>query len=1070
MNAIRDWLTGIGLEQYADAFEAEEITEELLPDLDHDLLKEIGVSTLGHRLKILRAAAVDEEPAQAPAAPVTSHSLDPERRQLTVMFCDLVGSTKLSTRLEAEDFREVIRAYHERVAGIVVQHGGHVAKFVGDGILVQFGYPVAHEDAAERAVRAGLEVANTVSAMRAGPDIPLAVRVGLATGLVVVGDLTGRGVAEASVVTGEAPNIAEQIQSFAPENGVVLGDATRRLIEGRYVLAPLGEHSVAEIGRPVEVWQVVEETGAEVRFEAAHAGNVSPLVGREEEFARLQEAWSVARTGRGRVSLLRGEAGIGKSRLLRELGDRGLADNAVLLKYQCSEFYSNTAFHPISRHLEHAARFRPGDSDDVKLDKLIVLIERTTGPNGAEEIAALFAAIMSLPLDRLPPLRISPALQKVRTTDALISHVESVAERRPVLMMFEDIHWADPTTMDTLGEFVERIVDAGVHLVVTMRPEVDPPWTDQEHVDLIDLGPLDAAEINRIVDLALEGSEVSPEIRELIFQRTDGVPLFAEELTRSVVEGDYQSEADASRFVPMTLNDTLMARLDRLAPVREIAQLSSVAGREISLNLLKAISDKSEADLRDALGQLEEAGLISKVPGEVEETWGFRHAMIEATAYGSLLRQQRRMLHEKIARALLDKFPERAGREPEYLAHHFTEAGAPADAAPLWLKAGKVAWQRAAAKEALAHLEKGLAQVAEIGEEATRDPLELQLQSTIGVVHFAATSYASEPAQAAFLRAREICDRVGDLKAQFAVIYGVGAFETMRGDMHSGDKTFAPLMDMATEIGDPRYEVYASSMFTWTGYNCARFAESAKYGARLLELYGQGAWDEDGPRISAADPRVISDIFYSGALWALGRPDEALAVDKGVIEHAHRTDDPYNLVYAYATGCRVFGHLEDWQTAFDRSVQAMEMADEYGYGFLGAFASVSRARALIFLNDPGKAAETIVKTRKTFEAAGVRYNASLIRALQAQTLARTGKFDEALEVAADVPDLIEETGEYSCAAETRLMVADVLRLAGRHDDASAMLRDAAVWSDRLGSPRLVTQVSVASGRVAGRSG
>ena len=706
---IAAWLRGLGLEQYEQAFRDNAIDAEVLPELTDADLEKLGM-LLGHRKRLLKAI-VELRPSTSHPDPSTdeiavqTRAAEPsaERRQLTVMFVDLVGSTALASRLDPEDLREIIGAYHRCVADTVAHFGGFVAKYMGDGVLVYFGYPQAHENAAEQAVRAGLALVDAVRRLQQ-PE-PLRVRIGIATGQVVVGDLITSGEGQERGVVGETPNLAARLQALAEPDAVVIGPQTRQLVGDLFEYRDLGAVEVKGFPEPIHPYQVVWESAVESRFEALHGATPTPLVGREEEVDLLQRHWHRAKGGEGRVVLLSGEPGIGKSRLTVALQERLQNEPHTRLRYFCSPHHQDSALHPTIAQLGRAAGFERDDTPERKLDKLAALLAAASPEDGA-----LLAELLSLPTEgRFPPLQLTPQRKKEKTFEALLRQLEDLARQGPVLMLFEDVHWIDPSSRELLDLVIERVPRLPVLLLVTFRPEFQPPWTGQAHVTNLVLNRLDRREGAALVQRVVGTGELPSDVVAEIIERTDGVPLFVEELTKAVLEGGNAgivlSRAAATALnVPATLHASLMARLDRLgSAAKEVAQVGAVLGREFSYELLAAVAQRNAAELNAALDQLVGAGLAFRRGAPPQATYLFKHALVQDAAYGTLLRGKRQELHRRVADVLEEKWPEIAEAQPELLAHHLQEAGDWAGALDHWQKAGGAAVARAATREAVSH-------------------------------------------------------------------------------------------------------------------------------------------------------------------------------------------------------------------------------------------------------------------------------------------------------------------------------------------------------------------------------
>ena len=690
---ISAWLRELGLERYDQAFQKGEIDPALLPELTDADLKELGIP-LGPRKRLLKAISALATGTEPPSAQEARRT-EAERRQLTVMLVDLVGSTALSARLDPEEMREVIRAYQNAAAGEILRYEGHVAKFMGDGVLAYFGWPKAHEDEAERAVRAGLAIAGAVPTLVTPAGEALTARIGIATGLVVVGDFIGEGAAREESVIGDTPNLAARIQALAEPGGVVVSDATRRLVGSLFDLRDLGPRQLKGFAAPVHAFAVERERAVEDRFAAHQSGAPLPLVGRDQELALLLDRWRLAKGSEGQAVLLAGEPGIGKSRIVLALRERLRAEPRTSVRYNCSPFHANSALHPAIEQLARAAGFAPEDDTATKLARLEALVARAATP---DDVLPYLIDLIGLPPDgrhALPPL--TPQEKKARTFRALLAQLEGLAGQRPVLLVLEDAHWCDPTTLEFFDRVVERVAALPVLLVVTFRPEFRPPWAGHAHVTSLALSRLGRAEAGAIVAEVAGGQALPGELFDAIVGRTDGVPLFVEELTKAVLEGGLLREAEGRLelagpvpplAIPATLSDSLLARLDRLAPVKEVAQVGAVIGREFGRALLAAVAGTDERGLTDALDRLVAAGLIFRRGARAEPLYAFKHALVQDAAYQSLLKSRRQQLHARVAEALEAGDAGEGDTPPEILAHHLT-GGGPLRASPAGLAGGR---------------------------------------------------------------------------------------------------------------------------------------------------------------------------------------------------------------------------------------------------------------------------------------------------------------------------------------------------------------------------------------------
>ena len=680
MQQIANWLKSLGLDEYSQRFAENRIDASVLGDLTDQDLEKIGIP-LGHRKKMLRAIAEFGGAALTTPQAVTGPNRQDsaERRQLTVMICDLVGSTALSTRLDPEDMRAVLDAYRAVCAGIMRTYDGFTAEFRGDGILAYFGYPRAHEDDAERAVRAGLDIITALARLKTRAAQPLAVRIGIATGLVVVGDLGGEGASGKPVVAGDAPKLADRLQALAGPGRVVIASSTSRLLGDLFHLRDLGRHQFKGIAEPVAAWAVEAASDSESRFEAVRTARLTDLIGREDEIKFLLQSKRFAWKGEGQIVLIAGEPGIGKSRLAAALAEHIASEPHTRLRYQCSPYRTNSALYPFIAQLERAAGFKPDDAPEQKLDKLEAILV-AVDTSRVHAVAKLLAGLLSIPFgERYAPLALSPTQQRRQTLAAL------------------DAHWADATSLELLDLTVERIRQLPVLALFTFRPEFEPPWVGLPNVSILTLGGLDRSNVESMVARLTGGRPLPAEVTEQIVAKTDGNPLFVEELTKAVLEaGILVEDAKGYRLdrplpplaIPATLHDSLMARLDRLAPVKEIAQIGATIGREFSYSLLRVFVGRDETALKDALAQLEDAELVFRRGDPPEAIYSFKHVLVQEAAYENLLNSRRQVLHRRIAETLRDRFQTIAEIQPEIVAHHFTQAGLSEAAIEWWIKAG----------------------------------------------------------------------------------------------------------------------------------------------------------------------------------------------------------------------------------------------------------------------------------------------------------------------------------------------------------------------------------------------
>ncbi|MGA8261313.1 MAG: AAA family ATPase [Arenicellales bacterium] len=893
---VEAWLDQIGLGRYRDLFADHDIGWELIPDLDHATLKDIGIASAGHRLRIIKAAralrqqALDQPPAIRPEAsrPTSGRDLiEAERRQLTVMFCDLAGSTELSQRLDPEDLRDVNRAFQDACKEAVERFDGYVARYMGDGVLAYFGYPRAHEDSAERAILAGLTVVDMTGTLGSGigaeKGVRLSVRVTIATGPVVVGDLIGEGASQERAVVGETPNLAAHLQSLTAPDTVTVASSTRALCIGRFEFADLGAHAIKGIAQPVHIWRAISPTMAESRFEITRTSELNTFQGREDEIELALDRWKTARSGTGRLVVLSGEAGIGKSRFLQALRERISTDHYKALRFQCSPHRTSSALHPVINQLQLAAGFTAQDDSEARLDKLESMLARTGSTDPLT--VSLLASLLSIsPPHRLPRLELKPQELKEQTLQALLGRLQSLSGTGPVLLELEDAHWIDPTTQELMTLVVDAIRQLPVLMLVTCRSDFQCPWTHHSHSTVIVLDRLTADQSKAIIAGVCGGRDLPVEILEQIIAKTEGIPLFIEELTKNLLESGAVTEEDG-RFslsgrlpalaIPASLHDSLMARLDRLGPVKQLAQIGAAIGREFSFEAIRAVSGMDSDALQRDLQQLVEAGLIFPIHARHKVTYQFKHALVQDAAYASVLKRSRRKLHANIAGILVDQFPDVAESQPEMLARHWTEGGMLEEAVPCWLTAGKRAGERFANAEATSHLSRGLELLESLAGGQERDQLELELRVALGTVLRMSVGPGADATQENYSKAVELCDRLPESPEQFAAMWGKWV-NAMNFKLELGLEWTNRLQTLATKLDDAGFSLQAHHARWTTLFHLGRFAEALTHIEQGLDFYDEQAHRSHAALYGGHDPRVCGRGFAAHALWMLGYPAQSL--------------------------------------------------------------------------------------------------------------------------------------------------------------------------------------------------
>jgi class 3 adenylate cyclase/tetratricopeptide (TPR) repeat protein len=899
---IEGWLSGIGLSQYAEMFRANDIDIELLGRLTNDDLKEIGVVSFGHRKKLMEAIAV--LPGAVSASPHASEpkTLDSaERRQVTVMFSDLVGSTALSASMDPEDLREVISAYQKCVGEIVRRFGGFVAKYMGDGVLVYFGYPQAHEDDAEQAVCAGLELIAAVTGLKT--RAPLQTRVGIATGLVVVGDLIGSGEAQERGIVGETPNLAARLQGIAEPNTVVIAEGTRKLLGNLFELQDFGSKELKGIAGPVRAWAALRASSAEGRFEALHAARLTALVGREEETELLMRRWSRVKTGEGQVVLLSGEAGIGKSRLTAALLERVATEPHTRLRYFCSPQHTDSALYPIIGQMERAAGLTYEDTQQAKLDKLDGMLAQT---ETSTQDAALFAEMLSLQNDgRYPVLTLAPERRRQRTLEALTAQLAGLARQRPVLMIVEDAHWIDPTSLEVFGRTVDRVKTLPTLLIVTFRSEFNAPWAGQPHVMSLTLNRLEEREAAAIVARLVGNKALPADVVAEIVERTDGIPLFVEEMTKAVLEAENEEEGrravgavpSKALAVPASLHASLMARLDRLGAAKEVAQIGAAIGREFSHVLLAAVVRKREAELGSALDRLIAAGLLFPQGVPPHATYLFKHALVQDAAYGTLLRERRRLLHADIATAIENHFPETIREQPELIAIHLLNAEKPQDALPHVVAAARFFKSRYSYVEAIRWFERGAQIIRDLPPSDRNQRFELDLYVEWAPVSMTINGYTDPRTVAIAQHADTLCRQFNEtdrlLHALFPQVsfYGAGG-----GSLEKGLEYAARIIQLGEETGDPVALMighrFAGFFLLWSG----RFNEAAAALDRALN-HASRVLSEGLAERFGHDPETTALVLLGSAMQLLGSLDDGERQMQAATAKARILGHPLTLAY-----------------------------------------------------------------------------------------------------------------------------------------------------------------------------
>ncbi len=1020
---IANWLHGLGLQQYEQAFRDNAIDAAVLPELTAEDLEELGVRLVGHRRKLFAAIAalrcVDRS-ERAPRKVIDTSAA--ERRQLTVMFCDLVGSTALSARLDPEDLREIIAAYHRTVAEVIAAADGFISRYMGDGVLVYFGYPQAHEDDAERAVRAGLGAIDAVRRLDV-KSVRLQTRVGIATGLVVVGDVIGEGSSLEQSVVGETPNLAARLQALAEPDTVVIAAGTRRLVGNLFEYRDLGAVEVKGIVAPVPAWQVLRPSAVASRFEALHGSALTPLIGRDEEIDLLLRRWARAKAGDGQVVLICGEPGIGKSRITAELEHRLHAEPHLRLRYFCSPYHRDSALFPFIEQLGQASGFARDNPPAVKLEKLEFLLARAAP---SDEDVAFLADLLSLPASQRHPLPdLSPQRKKERALMALLRQLGGMARLQPILAVFEDAHWIDPTSRELLDLAVEHVRNLPVLLVVTFRPEFQPPWIGQPQVTMLALSRLDRRDRTTLVRQIAGGKPLPDQVVDQIADRTDGVPLFVEELTKSVLESGVLRE-EADRYVldrtlpplaiPTTLQDSLMARLDRLASVRLVAQIGAAIGREFSYALLHSVSRLSEGELEAALARLVASELVFQRGTPPDAVYTFKHALVQDAAHSSLLRSTRQQLHAQIAATLETHFPELTDSQPELLAQHYAEAGLVEKSAAYWGRAGHSSAARSAMAEAAAQFQKGLDQLALLPDNPDRQRQELELCSALGAALQAVRGLAAPETGRAYARAHKLWEQVGSPSAFLHIPYGQSRYHMYRGELELALRLDEDLLRLSSERNDTAGLVLGHHRCGRDLMVAGRFALSRSHLEAVLALYDPIS-HHSLLRHIGTHPHITSQALLGIVLFCLGFPDRALAESSAAIAEAWRLAHPASLAACLPMGTRLLSLAGDNAALDELADRLVAVTTERGFPHWGAHGTIYRGWVKVERGDVADGISLLHQGLRAYRATGAELWMPHIVALLAGACEIAGQAEQAVTLLDDAWQIGERTGERWFAAE-----------------------------------------------------
>ncbi|MBV9531068.1 MAG: AAA family ATPase [Bradyrhizobium sp.] len=1069
MQPIADWLAKLGMSEYADSFEANRIDVSVLPDLTDEDLEKLGV-LLGDRRKILRAIRELAQPVSTSAhnrAPAVQTRDEAERRQLTVIFCDLVGSTALSVKFDPEDLREIVRAYHNLCTAIVEHNGGYVAKYTGDGVLAFFGYPQAHEHDAERAVHTGLALVEAVPNLKTASSSPPQVRIGIATGLVVVGDLIGKGAAQEQAVVGETPNLAARLQAIAEPGSVVVAEDTRTLLGNLFEFQDLGSRDLKGISGSVRAWAALRRSYTESRFDALHTSGLTRLVGRKEEIELLLRRWSNARMGEGQVVLLSGEPGIGKSRVTVAIMEQIAAESHTRLRYLCSPQHTDSALYPIAEQMERAAGLLHNDKPEAKLNKLDALLAQTST---SSEDAALFAAMLSLGNDgRYPVIELAPEQRKHKTLEALTSQLVRLSSRNPVLMIFEDVHWIDPTSLEVLGLVIQRLANLHVLLLITFRSEFKAPWEGQAHVTSLALNRLASRDAAAIIAGLVGTKELAGEVSTEIVERSDGIPLFVEEMTKAVLEAENDGAARRTaslipfhaRVIPASLHASLLARLDRLGQAKEVAQIGAAIGREFSHALLAAVAQRTEAELAQALGRLNDAGLLFRQGLPPGAHYLFKHALVQDIAYGTLLRDRRQQLHARIA-TVLDREFDVGDSQPELLARHYTLAAMPREAINYWQRAGQRATKTSANKEAVTHFRNALQLLERLPERAAHAEQELQLLLALGPALMTTRSSVAPEIGQVYARARELASARQQAANLFPTVWGAWLVAFSRGDFATAARLVDELFAMANTSQNSELTLQAYHA-AWPSFMVAGELAAARHHIEKgVALYRREAHGQQALQYGGHDPGVCGYVCNAVIAAAMGYPDQAVEDIKKGLALARGLDHPPTLAQALWFAAELHQIRREPAKVEEYVSEVLPLLAMHGsaVGIANATMLSAWARVMQADTDHGIALmqEGLANWAKTGSKFHVHYR--LARAAEAYLIA--GRMDDGLRL---IGEAGSDSGDVWFAPELNRLKGELLFKVGRTDDAESCLRRALEAAHVQGARLLELRAAVSLARL-----
>jgi class 3 adenylate cyclase/predicted ATPase len=989
-----------------------------------------------------------DQPTQAEPPPPAPHTPEAERRQLTVMFCDLVDSTRLSSQLDPEEYREAVRAYQSACTDVIQRYDGHIAQLLGDGLLVYFGYPQAHEDDAQRAAHTGLGILEAVEALNTSLEpakgIALAVRLGIHTGLVVIGEMGGAGRQE-QLALGEVPNIASRIEGLAAPNTIAVSEATHRLVQGYFECQDLGAQALRGVTESMRVYHVLRESGATSRLDVAQPRGFTPLVGRESEVTLLLERWEQAKSGQGHVVLLTGDAGIGKSRLVQVLKDHVANEPHVRWECRSAEHSQNTALFPLVELFQRLLRFQAEDTPDAKFGKLEQALSQYRLP--LEESVPLFAPLLALPVpeNRYSSLNLSPQRMRQRTLEALVAILLEQAEPHPLLFILEDLHWTDPTTLELLNLLIEQTPTASMLVLLTCRPHFQPAWHHRSYLTEITVNRLARNQIERMTTHVAGRKTLPQEVLQQLVERTDGVPLFVEEMTKAILESGYLKEVDghyeligslSTLAIPATLQDSLMARLDRLVTAKAVAQYAAVIGRQFAYALLQMVSQLDAATLQRELGRLVEAEIVYQRGVSPQITYTFKHALIQDAAYESLLKSTRQHYHQRIAQVLEEQFPETAETQPELLAHHFTEAGLTEKAVHYWYHAGQRASQRSAHVEAITHLRQGLALLKMLPETRERTQREVDLLIALGASLRVTKGTGALEVGETYTRARQLCQHLDDPHQLFPVLRGLWNHYNIRAELRTAHALSEQLLTLAQQTQDSAMLVAAHAAVGRTLFFLGMVASAHTHFAQGIALY-DSTQHRASTFLYGEDAGVICPVYAAWTLWILGYPEQGLTRSHEAVTLAQQVAHPYSLGFALSVSAIFHSFRREVRATQEHAEFASNLATEQRFPYWMAIGSLLHGWALAHQGQAQEGIEQIQQGLRAYRATGAEVRRPYFLALLAEGHGALGEPEAGLAVLREAMMLVDTTGERWYESECYRLKGALLLQQGSDNQAEA---------------------------------